>query len=63
MDTRTEQTFILKVSRIFLFNEFRSVFSNYASGKQVVFFGVFEFLFVCAYSHLDSLYCVSFHHS
>lgn len=34
MDTRTEQTFILKVSRIFLFNEFRSVFSNYASERK-----------------------------
>lgn len=40
MDTRTEQTFILKVSRIFLFNEFRNVFSNYASERKYIFLGV-----------------------
>lgn len=39
MDTRTEETFILKV-RIFLFNEFRNVFSNYASERKYFFLGV-----------------------
>jgi hypothetical protein len=34
MDTRTEQTFILKVSRICMFSEFRNLLSNYAFERK-----------------------------
>ena len=57
MDTRTEQTFILKV-RIFLFNEFRNMFSNYASERKYFFSGCLNVFFVCLQSSGFTLFCV-----